>query len=351
MKLLIEASALIPLYEGILEERSLGGTETAIVRISNELVKLGIDVTVRTSHSDHSGDKVRYLSQRQNLDFGQFDVCVVVQNWRIIPLLPKMKIVFWTGDGPEQYSNLGVGDLRLQNQIKKMVVTTQYHKKSLCEQSGFPVSKTEVIGNGVADFFIAEKSENRQGLIYHSAPYRGLEHLLRYFDDIKKTGSKLELNIFSDMELYNRSDKYVGPYSEILPRLKAKYSTFPGIRFSKTIPQKDLAKELKKSAIFPYPCIVPEVFCMSMLEAMAAGVVPLVSDIGGLAEVLGDADLVVSGVAGEKSFDREFCKRLVSLSTDDEMRNEKSELLSDRAKNHFKWSNLAKNFKILLEEL
>jgi len=84
---------------------------------------------------------------------------------------------------------------------------------------------------------------------------------------------------------------------------------------------------------------------------MAAGVVPLVSDIGGLAEVLGDADLVVSGVAGEKSFDREFCKRLVSLSTDDEMRNEKSELLRDRAKNHFKWSNLAKNFKILLEEL
>ena len=265
MKLLIEASALIPIYRNILDERSLGGTETAVIRIATELVKLGVDVDIKSSFPSGSEGTPRYLGQNEQVNFAKYDAWLVVQNWRVIHQLPFMRTFLWTGDGSEQFSNMGIGDLRLQRRFIGLIVTTNFHKSSLCAASGFPLEKTYVVGNGVSEDFFSRADKKRTGLIYHSAPYRGLEHLLRYFKLMQPENPNLTLKIYSDMDLYRRGSNYVGPYSDVIQRLVVNYSDVPGVSFNKTIPQSVLAQELKSARIFPYPCTVPEVFCMSML--------------------------------------------------------------------------------------
>ena len=178
MKLLIEASALIPVYRNILEERSLGGTETAVIRIAAELVKFGVNVDIKSAHHTGSDGAPRYLGQTDPVNYAQYDACLVVQNWRVIHQLPVMKTLLWTGDGHEQFSNFGIGDHRLQRRFLGLIVTTNFHKSSLCQSSGFPLNKTYVVGNGVSEDFFSKDDKKREGLIYHSAPYLGLEDLL-----------------------------------------------------------------------------------------------------------------------------------------------------------------------------
>jgi glycosyltransferase involved in cell wall biosynthesis len=351
MKILIEATGLIPIYPEVLSVRPLGGTETAVVKIAEELAKLGLDITIRTAHEQSSGEKPHYLSFKENVDFSAFDAVIIVQNLKAIPFMPMpVKVYFWTGDGSEQFSNFGLGDLRIVNRLTKLITTTDFHKSSLCKASGYPMEKAVVIGNGVGEMFFEKKDSNREGLIYHSAPYRGLTYLLQYFTELRKDLDKISLNIYSDMELYGRRGKYEGPHSEVLPSLIKNYSQIQGINFMGTVPQKDLAVKLKRANIFPYPCTVPEVFCMSMLEAMAAGVVPLVSDIGGLAEVLGDSDLVVEGVPGNKIFDNEFLSRLKKLYLDFDFIKEKRKILTKRASSNFLWESQARRFYEVLKD-
>lgn len=348
MKLLIDASALIPIYPNVLQDRSIGGTETAVIKISNELAAIGVEVDILTASEHTFKGNPSYLSHRESIEYQKYFACIVVQNWRVIPFLPSIKIILWTGDGAEQFSNLGIGDLRLQKRILGLFVASNFHKLSLCQSSGYPLDKTMVIGNGVSDGFYANGNEVKSGMIYHSAPYRGLEHLLRYVSEINLD---YPLSVYSDMDLYKREDYYRGPHADLLPKLTKKYSNLKTVTFNKTIPQPELSKKLLSSSVFPYPCVVPEVFCMSMLEAMAAGVVPLVSEIGGLAEILGDRDLVVSGLPGTKEFDLEFKKRLIFLIQNDQFRSMKSKLVAERAQNNFKWSDLALKFKKSIEEV
>ena len=346
MKLLIEASGLIPIYPNILSERPLGGTETAVVRISEELAKKNIEITIRTAYPNTCGKNPLYLSTIDAVDFSSYDVIIIVQNWRALPFMPKSaKILMWTGDGYEQFSNYGIGDARIQSRLSKLILTTEYHKNSLCQASGFNKEKVVVIGNGVADNFFGEIDTTREELIYHSAPYRGLTYLLPYIEELNsELDNKLLISIYSDMNLYKRSDVYVGPHADVLPALVEQFQSKDYIKFKPTLPQNKLADILKRSLIFPYPCVVPEVFCMSMLESMAAGCVPLVSNIGGLCEVVGDQDLVVEGNPGDKNFDQEFKKRLKNLFLDKECRKDKSKKVIARARENFRWQDLADKF-------
>lgn len=350
MKLIFDASALIPLYRGILSDRSIGGTETALIQVSDELSRRGVSIDIRTSLDpqndipENTARYPRYLHRGTPVSYQAYDACIVLQNWRIIPYLPSMPIYLWTGDGAEQYSNFGIGDVRVYNRIRSLIVTTKFHKESLCKSSGFPIHKCHVVGNGFSEFFINQDLKNRKGMIFHSAPYRGLEHALRYLSILRKEGIEDEMRIYSDMELYKREGQYQGPYAEVIHILKKKYAHVSHVLFHQTVPQVRLAEQLKTSKVFPYPCTVPEVFCMSMLEAMASGVVPLVSDIGGLSEVLGDDDLVVSGIPGSATFDKEFLKRLSRLLQDEGYRMEKAKGVQARALQHFTWSMQAETF-------
>ena len=58
----------------------------------------------------------------------------------------------------------------------------------------------------------------------------------------------------------------------------------PQINYIGSLPQLQLAAALRKCSIFAYPNIFPETSCISVMEAMAAGLFVITSELGALPE-------------------------------------------------------------------
>jgi glycosyltransferase involved in cell wall biosynthesis len=66
--------------------------------------------------------------------------------------------------------------------------------------------------------------------------------------------------------------------------------------------QADLAQLYAESYAWLYPCDFLEVSCISAMEAMAGGAVPVVTRAGALPETIGDAGLLVPGPSQSRAF-------------------------------------------------
>lgn len=365
MKILFNVSTGLPVHGKILKERPLGGTETAVIRISEALARLGQEVYIRSSLKEIpfgadfvSG--VRYLPASVDIDLRQFAIMVLVQDWRpLIYIPPSLPVFLWTGDGYEQNSNLGIGDRRISGRLAGLLAVSHWHAETLGNASLFPKEKIYVLGNGVAeDFFDVQKGKKstrvKTRLIYHSAPYRGLSDVLSYFallqKKLAKGARKPELHVYSDMELYRRSDTYHGPHQNVLRELKMRAGQLSNVSFFPSVPHQELATALKSASIFPYPCNVPETFCMSLAEAMAAGVVPVVSSRGALAEVLACPELIVDASLPKTEFHEKFVAILEKLLTNESFRAKQSKKVRERARALYTWDIMASRFMQIITD-
>ena len=103
---------------------------------------------------------------------------------------------------------------------------------------------------------------------------------------MKGLKADLKLDIFSSMRVYQMADdEYEGLYQEA--------KTDPRVTYHGSVSQTELAKKLKPAAFLTYPSVVEETFCISALEAMAAGM-KVISTLTGALETttMGYADLI-----------------------------------------------------------
>ena len=72
------------------------------------------------------------------------------------------------------------------------------------------------------------------------------------------------------------------------------YKKEPGVNYIGSLPQKELAQELKKNTFLIYPTNTEETFCLSIAEAMAAGCLVIANDKGAIKEITGDYAKIVN---------------------------------------------------------
>ena len=317
-KIAFYAGASIPIHAHSLDERPLGGTETGVIRIAEVLAQRGHEVTVFTSHHSPPISNPRYLHHSQVGQCGPFDLLILVQEWRGLFFdLPARQIWVWTGDGPEQYSNYGIGDRRVRERLEKLLVASNYQRAALCAASGFPEEKTFVLGNGVhLPFFEGAESRNKQRLIFTSAPYRGLALVPPLLRELQRTHPEIEFHAFSGMNLYDRERPFEGPHVAQYKAIARVLEKIPGVVLHGNVAQRQLAREYMKSGIFFYPCSVPETFCITALEAQAAGCPIVTSTLGALPETVGSAGVCVPGAVGSERFMSQFVEATKSLLND-----------------------------------
>lgn len=341
MKFLFFPGACTKFYANTLEEKPLGGTETAIIRLTEQLALLGHDVTVLTSERGKETQNPFYLHV-ENFDYSlEFDVLIVIREW--VHLLKPFKVrkkFYWTSDSYRSFSNVGIGDRRFIQYADGVFVVSEWHRDTLSQASGFPLFKMWILDNAIHHPYFAAAIQKSKRLIYSSAPNRGLIHMLKIFPALKKKHPDLEFHIFSSFDRY-----YVDLNNEMLEKREdflQEFRKIDGCYVHSSLPQKELALELLKSSLLTYPCHFEETSCITAMEAMAAGCPIVTSKLAALPETIQDAGVFIDGVPGSNSYLEKFIEAVDHLLTNRMF----FETLAQKAKNralNFTWEKTAEN--------
>lgn len=351
MKFLFFPQSCLPFHGMSLEERPLGGTETGVIRLAEELHQLGHEVIVLSGHENPPLTAPLYLPLHAIDNLGKIDVLVSVRDWTplLAPLNARVKL-YWTGDSYDQFPNVGIGDTRVAQEIDALLAVSDWHADRLCEESGFPRERAWVIRNGIRlSFFEGEEERKRKRMIYSSTPYRGLRFIPMIYRELKNRHPEAEIHIFSGYEVYAGGE---APPAHLLKEyevLRQEFLRLPHCFLHGNLKQRDLAREFMKSSLLLYPNIFEETSCITALEAQAAGCAIVTSALAALPETVGDAGLLITGTPGSLEYLNAFIGAADRILADDELFQQLSRNGRERAK-ETDWRSVAERLLRFLGE-
>lgn len=360
MRFIFVPGDCFPFHGKTIEERPLGGIETGVVRLAEALCSRGHEVYCATPLQDIPSTPVKYIHQDKVSDLEYCDVYVAVRRWQsIFNPRPYMKAcLFWTGDMWNVVPSVGIGDNRVINRLNALLGVSGFHIKILCERSGFPISKTWVLRNGVhLPYFEGEEIRNPKRLIYSSTPDRGLKHLLPIYKILKEKHPDLELHLFTSLDRFSLSwSSAYDPQKDVYKRwdnpslqnqemtqLMKDFSALPGCVLHGSVTQKLLAREFMKSAILTYPSDFHESSCITAMEAQAAGCAVVATDIGALKETIGEAGVLIEDNPASENYRIKFVNAVDRLLSDPAYFQNLSEAAKRQGKG-YSWEKRADSF-------
>ena len=256
--------------------KGLGGSETAVVHMAEEMVKRGLRVMVY-AEAEGTWNGVHY--RRYDTWTPQMPVWMFIA-WRNpavfdLPIQADLKYL-WMHDtdcGPALTKERA-------DKVDSIFVLSKWHRDHMRHLYSLDDEKFTIIGNGIVPERFEGEAVREDRVLYSSSPDRGLEQVLTYWPEIRKrTGA--ELHIFYGF------DNYVLMGGD--PAQKRRIEDLAkqdGVVWRGRIPQDQLAREMMaaKALFYPGPHPFNETFCITALEAQAAGCVPVTRDNGALPE-------------------------------------------------------------------
>ena len=266
-------------------KHGITGSFEAVIYLSNELAKLGYQVTVignppKNSQFTDVISNPRYVPE----DFvptSKYDYAI---SWRVywsIKLLINIahKVYFWPHDialKPYQKDIIESYDeiFWLSNWQRNQWVTLN---PSLAKY-------INIYGNGINPDEIEPMTErtNPYSCIYASNYGRGLETLINCWPAIKKRFPKATLDI------YYGWCSWSGLTAEQEVSLKNKISQLEPLDVKEhgLVGHKELHKAYSKASFWTYPCNGNETFCISAIKAQASGAIPVIITNSALQETV-----------------------------------------------------------------
>lgn len=247
----------------------LGGSETAVIYTALSLQKKGCEVTVMSpgdgGESIYEG--VRYVPHDQTW----FDH-VMKEEWHTVVSSRWWECLAPGAPWQTKYRFLWLHDMPYQPpvapSVDKVVCISNFQSRAW----GFHPDESAIIGNGV-DLSLfnqsAQPNRNPNKVIWTSNPDRGLPIACKIFQEIRKRWPDLELHV------YGRSSVYGWPAANEQPFLPRPWE-LENVFMHDPLTKRALAQELLSSWAWFYPTFWPETYCISALEAQAAGT-PIIS--------------------------------------------------------------------------
>lgn len=269
-------------------DKGIGGSEEAVIYMSQELKKLGWKVTVYAD-PEESGDYdgVNYLS---HLDFNPKDSFNVLVGWRNIGFFEHKwdakQTYLWLHDvqNPMEYTKE-----RVEN-ITKIMVLSEAHKKTVISdfnKEWLPDDKFFMTSNGIDPSFFENKAYTRDPyrVFWGSSYDRGLEHLLNMWPEVKKAVPQANLHVYYGWNLFDTIHR--GNPERMAWKAKInKLMEQDGVTHHGRVGQKEIAVEMMKSGVWAYPTHFYEISCITAMKAQAAGCWPVVTDYAALKETV-----------------------------------------------------------------
>lgn len=290
-------------YDGsTLEKRGLGGSETAVIRIAEELQKIGFEVHVFndcTSDDSQPGYYNGVLYRR--LDSASqgtesFDVCIIsrsvkplLDNWSL-PHYAKyvalcMHDTFCEGDNE-------IENLILQGRLHEIFTLSDWHTSyvTTCEHGrrrNFDVLKNHIFQtrNGIGNMNpgwidVAKKDPNL--FVFNASVTKGMIPLVKdIWPKVKERIPDAKLTIIGG---YYKFREAAGPDQQEKDWNELALQHGKDINFTGVITQQQISKILTEASYMIYPAGFPETFGISTLEALAHNVPLITCRFGALEE-------------------------------------------------------------------
>jgi glycosyltransferase involved in cell wall biosynthesis len=296
MKILFLTASPIHFTVATPGDTPLGGTESSTAYLARHLAARGHEVTlvarlpsgtpqmvmgVHHAPFPDTGDDPAFFAARD------FDAIIAVSCPVLAPHLrqmaPRAFQAHWIHMMPDQPNLQPLHGLAAL--IDCAVFVSQFHRNAV----RYP-GTTYVIGNGIAPAFenmfasaadLKAAKQNRAA--YTSTPFRGLDVLAHAFP---RAGIETELDVYAGMGIYHAPETRYEPLYQVL-------RAAPRCHMHGPLGQDALAQKLKPVSFLAYPSTFAETYCIAALEAIAAGLKVVSTDLGALKETtLGFADLL-----------------------------------------------------------
>jgi glycosyltransferase involved in cell wall biosynthesis/tetratricopeptide (TPR) repeat protein len=262
-----------------IDRDGLGGSETAVVYLSRELVARGFRVMVY-AEAEGVWDGVFYRHHSRFVPENPVGIFIAWRNPTLVDLsLNADRKLLW-------FHDVDAGEQLTEERAAKfdgLMVLSEFHRRHLQKKYPFiPEDKYTIIGNGIdPSRFAGSEERDPNRFVYVSSPDRGLERLLVMWPFIEQEYPEAALAIFYGWENYDRLGRDPGFKAFVLDKANQ-----PGVEWHGRIGQRELARELMRSGglVYPGPHPFEETFCISVIEAQAAGCVPVTRDNGALPE-------------------------------------------------------------------
>ncbi len=166
------------------------------------------------------------------------------------------------------------------NKFHKLVFSSNWQMQAYINHYNIPWSKCVVLHNAIEPIPEHEKpNDGTIRLAYWSTPHRGLGILVPVFEKLCEKYDNIELDVYSSFKLYGW-DQRDQQFEDLFEQCRQ----HPKINYHGAIPNDDLKKKLEKTHILAYPSIWTETSCITLMEAMSAGLLCVHSNLGALHE-------------------------------------------------------------------
>lgn len=298
-------------YDGsTLSKRGLGGSESAVIRMAQELAKIGFEVTVYndcTSDDSKPGvyDSVTYqhIQAAANPHAPNYDVVIVsrsvrpyLENW---PVCTKaFHKVLWMHDTFCEGDN-EIESLVLQGRISEIFTLSDWHMAYVTHadhgrRRNFDILKHYVFltRNGIGNMnpgWIDIRDKDPNLFVFNASVTKGMIPLVtQIWPRVKQQIPQAKLKVIGGYYKFRES---AGPDQQEMDwrKLVSEYGQLPlDIDFTGVIPQQEISNILRKASYMIYPAGFPETFGISTLEALAHNVPLITCRFGALEETAVD---------------------------------------------------------------
>ena len=274
------------------------------------------------------------------------DVLVAIRDWRVIAANRFAPLqLFWTGDAADQPFVQGLDVAANRAAIDFAVLQSDWQESSFRARFGLAPWRCLRTRLGFApDFGGAPSTDSPRArrLVYTSTPFRGLDLLLSWFPAIREACPDAELRVCSSMRVYGVGEQEDRAQFGRLYDLGRQ----PGVTLLGSLPQPQLADELRQARVLAYPNHWPETFCIAAVEAQAAGCPVVTSTLGALPETVGDGGVCIPGdPRRDPAFRDRFISEVVSMLTDDVRWSAQSRAAVRRAGEKYDWRVIAQEWE------
>jgi len=333
-----------------LDKRGVGGAETCIINITNQLSKFYNVHVFNDCLEPGVYEGVSYhniKSSLNDLKSLNADYCIINRNTDILRQIKfkqdfnVKKLGLWAHDisSSPAYRYLE----EVYDDLDLVICLSEWHVKDFKSAFNFlDNNKIKILRNGVdLDRFKNKIDKVPNKLFYSSTPFRGLDILADIFPRIRKEVPSAELHVFSSMKLYgNNYDD--NQFLDLYNKLKS----IQGIVYRGSIKQDVLAQEIQSSELLVYPNTYPETSCITVMESITAGTAVVTSNKAALPETLPlDCGELISGNPYSEEYKTEFISKVVELLKN---KNKLNMLNDNCSKYNFSWANRVNDWSLAL---